>query len=150
MGSNESGVLSLLKSLTRSQETRIALYQEFDDAYQDYLNDKCPPEQYYSICKIVTEGFQEVSMEIQVVEKDLSETHGRSDLSNLIRRLQQAEKDKLTKTAQLQIYTIESKMGEKDYGATTEMTRQSLQQTLDTIQDIWDEIRQEITDLSYN
>ncbi|ORZ19045.1 DNA repair REX1-B-domain-containing protein [Absidia repens] len=141
--------LSRLQSLSKSQETRIALYQEFDDAYQDYLNDKCPPEQYYSICKIVTEGFQEVSLEIQSVEKELTDICQRPDLSRLIRRLQEAEKAKLTHTAQLQIYTIESKKGEKDYDTTIRDTKQSLEETLDEIQETWDEIRQEITDLAY-
>ncbi|KAI8100020.1 DNA repair REX1-B-domain-containing protein [Halteromyces radiatus] len=142
-------VLSRLQALSKAQETRIALYQEFDDAYQDYLQNKCPTEQFYSICGIVTEGFQEVSLEIQAIEKELSEKHKRSDLSILIRRLQQAEKDKLYNTTHLQIYTIKSRKEEKDYDTTIQETKQRLQDAVNAIQEVWDEIRQEITDLTY-
>ncbi|SAL98474.1 hypothetical protein [Absidia glauca] len=149
MSTKDSAVLTLLQSLKKSQETRIALYQEFDDAYQDYLSGKCPPEQYHSICRIVTEGFSEVSLEIQAIEKQLSETHGRTDLANMIRRLQEAEREKLSNTAQLQIYVIGQKQGDTDYSQTIEEKKLWLQGNMATIQEVWDELRQETTDLSY-
>ncbi|KAI8064739.1 DNA repair REX1-B-domain-containing protein [Gongronella butleri] len=145
-----STVLQELQRLQRAQETRLALYQEFEDAYQDYLNDRCPEEQYSSICRIVTEGFQEVSQEIQGIETQLRDTLSRPDLAQQIRRLQMAEKAKLNHVVHIQIYTIESKKGEKDYDATVAETRQTLKQTLDEIQEVWDDIRQELTDLAYS
>ncbi|CAO3632252.1 unnamed protein product [Cunninghamella echinulata] len=119
-------------------------------AYQDYLQDKCPTEQYYSICKIVTEGFQEVSLEIQAIEKELTEICQRPDLSSLVRQLQQAEKEKLNHTAHLQIYTIESKKGDKDYDTAISESKNGLSNALTNIQSIWDEIRSEMMELSYS
>ncbi|CAO3630354.1 unnamed protein product [Cunninghamella blakesleeana] len=143
-------ILEKLKSLNKSQDTRIALYQEFDEAYQDYLVDKCPTEQYYSICKIVTEGFQEVSLEIQAIEKELTEKCRRPDLSSLIRQLQEAEKEKLNHTAHLQIYTIESRKGDKDYDTAIIDSQKGLSDALTNIQNIWDEIRSEMMELAYD
>lgn len=60
-------------------------------AFKDYLNGKCPAEQYHSICRLVTEGFQDVSLEIQSVEKDMSNRV----IARMIRDLQEAEKQKL-------------------------------------------------------
>jgi hypothetical protein len=57
------------------------------------LSGKCPEEQYHSICKIVTEGFQDVSMEIQNIEKTISD----KVIAGMIRALQNGEKEKLEK-----------------------------------------------------
>ncbi|KAF7726904.1 hypothetical protein EC973_008199 [Apophysomyces ossiformis] len=140
-------VLQKLQALSKAQSTRVALYKEFNDAFDDYLADKCPPEQYYSICSIVTEGFEEVSVEIQSIERDLIDL--RKDLAQQIRRLQNIEKEKLHTTAKLQILTIEARTGDKDYDATIEQHRQRLKEILTEIQEVWDEIREEITELSY-
>jgi hypothetical protein len=57
------------------------------------LSGKCPAEQYHSICKIVTEGFQDVSQEIQNCEKNITD----NVIAGMIRALQQGEKEKLEK-----------------------------------------------------
>jgi hypothetical protein len=57
------------------------------------LSGKCPAEQYHSICRIVTEGFQDVSKEIQDVEKNISD----KVIAGMIRALQDTEKEKLQK-----------------------------------------------------
>ena len=67
----------------------------FKSAFQDYLEGKCPEEQYYSVCRLVTEGFQEVSNEIQTIEQDMNDEHNRQDIGSMIRRLQEKEKAKL-------------------------------------------------------
>ncbi|KAG0163924.1 hypothetical protein DFQ28_011015 [Apophysomyces sp. BC1034] len=138
--------LQQLQALSKEQSTRVALYKEFNDAFDDYIAEKCPPEQYYSICKIVTEGFEEVSLEIQSIERDLA--NSRNDLAQLVRRLQNIEKEKLHKTAKLQILTIESRTGEKDFDVTIEEYRQRLREVMAEIQEVWDEIRQEMAELS--
>lgn len=70
---------------------RVSLHS----AFKDYLSGKCPAEQYHSICRIVTEGFQDVSSEIQAIEKDVSDTY----IKSLIQGLQAAEKEKLQKAS---------------------------------------------------
>ncbi|KAI8370318.1 DNA repair REX1-B-domain-containing protein [Radiomyces spectabilis] len=141
-------VSTSLKALVKAQETRIALYREFADAYHDYLADKCSPEEYYSICNIVTEGFQQVSSEIQNIELRMNEEFARPDIGQLIRRLQEKEKEKLHNTVNLQILTIESRKSDKDYVSSIEDRQQRLNQVLQDLQEIWDEIREEIAEAS--
>lgn len=57
------------------------------------MSGKCPADQYHSICKIVTEGFQDVSQEVQTAEKEISD----SVIAGMIRALQDGEKEKLEK-----------------------------------------------------
>ena len=52
------------------------------------------------MCKIVTEGFQEISLEIQSIEKTLLEDLQRADHADLVRRLQDAEKLKLKEVSE--------------------------------------------------
>lgn len=66
-----------------------------DSAFKDYLTGKCPAEQYHSVCKIVTEGFQDVSQEIQDVEKNVNESD--KVIGGMIRQLQNIEKERLEK-----------------------------------------------------
>ncbi|KAG1179313.1 hypothetical protein G6F70_002450 [Rhizopus microsporus] len=129
-----------LQSLLKSQNTRNELYQEFDIAFKDYLNGKCPAEQYHSICRLVTEGFQDVSLEIQSVEKDMSNRV----IARMIRDLQEAEKQKLHETVQIQILTIQAKETDKDYDETINEHKQRLSQILEKIQEITDELREEM------
>lgn len=63
----------------------------FVSAFKDYLSEKCPAEQYQSICRIVTEGFQDVSLEIQKIERDISN----KVIARMIRDLQETERKKL-------------------------------------------------------
>ncbi|RUP45974.1 DNA repair REX1-B-domain-containing protein, partial [Jimgerdemannia flammicorona] len=87
--------LFCMKELLSHQSTRVALYKEFDDAYKDFLADRCTPESYQSICQIVTDGFQEVSLQIQAVERALRDDLGREDLGREVRKLQELEREKL-------------------------------------------------------
>lgn len=57
------------------------------------MSGKLPADQYHSICKIVTEGFQDVSQEIQTIEKEISDRV----IAGIIRALQQGEKERLEK-----------------------------------------------------
>ncbi|CEG74567.1 hypothetical protein RMATCC62417_09755 [Rhizopus microsporus] len=129
-----------LQSLLKSQNTRNELYQEFDIAFKDYLNGKCPAEQYHSICRLVTEGFQDVSLDIQSVEKDMSN----KVIARMIRDLQETEKQKLHETVQIQILTIRAKETDKDYDETINGHKQRLSQILEKIQEITDELREEM------
>ncbi|KAI9488311.1 DNA repair REX1-B-domain-containing protein [Zychaea mexicana] len=145
----EAHLLSSLQSLIKAQSTRMGLYKEFNDAFQDYLDDKCPEEQYYSVCRLVTEGFQEVSTEIQSIEQDMNDECNRKDLGSMIRQLQEKERAKLHETVHLQIYTIKARKGDKDYDATLQEHNARLNEIAKDISEIWDEIRQESAELSY-
>ncbi|KAI9260190.1 DNA repair REX1-B-domain-containing protein [Sporodiniella umbellata] len=133
-----------LQSIFKSQNTRNELYQEFDIAFKDYVKGSCPADQYHSICRIVTEGFQEVSHEIQTIEKSLSN----SMLARIVRDLQEAERTKLQETVQIQILTIQSKETDKDYDETIHNHQEKLKETLEKIQDTMDELREEMAGLA--
>ncbi|KAG2231776.1 hypothetical protein INT48_004055 [Thamnidium elegans] len=129
-----------LQKLLKAQGTRMELYTEFDIAFKDYLSGKCPADQYHSICKIVTEGFQDVSQEIQTIEKEISDRV----IAGIIRALQQGEKERLEKTVKIQILTIQAKESDKDFDSTIKELKDSLQIVNEKNQDIWDELREEM------
>ncbi|KAI8645477.1 DNA repair REX1-B-domain-containing protein [Parasitella parasitica] len=131
-----------LQILLKAQDTRMELYREFDIAFQDYLCGKCPAEQYHSVCKIVTEGFQDVSQEIQNVEKEVSKSD--QVIGGSIRELQKVEKERLAKTANLQILIIQSKESDKDFDETIKQEKESIKEIVDKVYEIWDELREEM------
>ncbi|CAM0139538.1 hypothetical protein VKS41_004646 [Umbelopsis sp. WA50703] len=141
-------ILNLMKSLNNSQSTRVELYKEFDDAFKDYKNERLPIEQYQSICGIVTDGFQEVSQQIQNVERQLKETYSRTDLADLIRKLQEAERQKLKLTVNLQIWDINSSNSDVDYSESISEARTELGNLLESINEILEEIREATSELS--
>ncbi|KAI7863647.1 DNA repair REX1-B-domain-containing protein [Spinellus fusiger] len=143
----ETALVQGCQSLSKAHATRLALYKEFNDAYKDYLQDTCPPEQYHSICRIVTEGFQEVSHDIQTIEQVMTEK-GHTILSELIRHWQTVEKEKLKETATLQILTIQARQGDKDYDTTIEEKHTRLQELQGTLDYIWNDIREEIANIT--
>ncbi|EIE80948.1 hypothetical protein G6F46_006393 [Rhizopus delemar] len=133
-----------LQNLFKAQNTRNELYQEFEIAFKDYLSEKCPAEQYHSICRIVTEGFQDVSMEIQNIERDISN----KVIARMIRDLQETERKKLQETVQIQILTIQAKETDKDYDETINQHQQRLKEVVEKIQEIMDELREEMVGLA--
>ncbi|ORY99219.1 DNA repair REX1-B-domain-containing protein [Syncephalastrum racemosum] len=136
-----------MRALLKAQSTRVALYKEFDDAFKDFLNTTCSAEEYQLVCTTVTQGFQEVSTEIQAIEAQV--TAGRPDIAGLIRQLQNLEKDKLYMTCRSQILTIEARETDKDLDEPIQDLKTSLETTLADITEVWDAIREEATELAY-
>ncbi|KAI8575030.1 hypothetical protein K450DRAFT_263674 [Umbelopsis ramanniana AG] len=143
-------LLILLKSFSNSQSTRVALYKEFDDAFTDYKAKRLPIDQYQSICGIVTDGFQEVSQQIQTIERQLRDTYSREDLAQLIRRVQEGEREKLKLTVNIQIWEIESEAGDKDFTEAIAEARPKLAGILESINDVLEEVREATSELSYD
>ncbi|RUS24001.1 hypothetical protein BC938DRAFT_474288 [Jimgerdemannia flammicorona] len=187
--------LFCMKELLSHQSTRVALYKEFDDippliftlnvhylrfcisasAYKDFLADRCTPESYQSICQIVTDGFQEVSLQIQAVERALRDDLGREDLGREVRKLQELEREKLKlvmprifylfkknpvffftphphphpphQTAKSQIFEIDSRKGDKDYSEALRDMRTRLGELLGEINDVLSEIHGAMAEL---
>ncbi|KAG1122600.1 hypothetical protein G6F42_011329 [Rhizopus arrhizus] len=132
-----------LQKLLKAQDTRLELYREFDiSAFKDYLSGKCPAEQYHSVCKIVTECFQDVSQENQDVEKNVNESD--KVIGVMIRQLQNVEKERLEKTAKLQILTIQAKESDKDFDETIKQQQESVKEITDKMYEVWDELREEM------
>ncbi|KAG0262402.1 hypothetical protein BG011_010199 [Mortierella polycephala] len=69
---------NLLDEETRNEQIvanlrgeRVSLYKEFNDAFKEYTAKRMTPEEYATICRIVTEGFVELSIEILALEAHL-------------------------------------------------------------------------------
>ncbi|KAF9308013.1 hypothetical protein BG003_011749 [Podila horticola] len=68
---------------------RVALYKEFNDAFKEYMAKRMTQEEYATICKIVTEGFVELSVEILALEAYLAGTNN-NNTTNTVTALSSA------------------------------------------------------------
>ncbi|KAF9336397.1 hypothetical protein BG006_008804 [Podila minutissima] len=71
-------IVSSLRGFLKHQTERVALYKEFNDAFKEYMSKRMTQEEYATICRIVTEGFVELSVEILALEAYLAGTNNNS------------------------------------------------------------------------
>ncbi|KAF9910578.1 hypothetical protein EC991_006137 [Linnemannia zychae] len=64
-------IVSSLRGFLKHQTERVSLYKEFNDAFKEYVAKRMTQEEYATICRIVTEGFVELSVEILALEAHL-------------------------------------------------------------------------------
>ncbi|KAI8599411.1 hypothetical protein EDD21DRAFT_161343 [Dissophora ornata] len=64
-------IVTSLRGFLKHQTERVSLYKEFNDAFKEYTAKRMTPEEYSTICNIVTEGFVELSIEILALEAHL-------------------------------------------------------------------------------
>ncbi|KAF9088625.1 hypothetical protein BGX29_000172 [Mortierella sp. GBA35] len=64
-------IVASLRGFLKHQTERVSLYKEFNDAFKEYVAKRMTPEEYATICRIVTEGFVELSIEILALEAHL-------------------------------------------------------------------------------
>ncbi|KAG0211997.1 hypothetical protein B0O80DRAFT_497686 [Mortierella sp. GBAus27b] len=64
-------IVASLRSFLKHQTERVSLYKEFNDAFKEYTAKRMTPEEYATICNIVTQGFVELSIEILALEAHL-------------------------------------------------------------------------------
>ncbi|GJJ72163.1 hypothetical protein EMPS_04520 [Entomortierella parvispora] len=121
-------IVASLRGFLKHQTERVSLYKEFNDAFKEYIGKRMTQEEYATICRIVTEGFVELSVEILALEAHLagtpnavSTTDSNSAASSsvsqrlslnspehaqLIRAVQLLEKEKLALTVQGQKWVL--------------------------------------------
>ncbi|CAG8624051.1 4632_t:CDS:2 [Ambispora leptoticha] len=118
-------VLARMHDFTTYQATRVALYKEFEEAFAQNLNTTattinttssttgsnltCTDEEFALVCRITTDGFNEVSQDIRAVEQELLNINANEqeegidqmvldetkELATFIRQLQELEREKL-------------------------------------------------------
>ncbi|KAF9978273.1 hypothetical protein BGZ73_003080 [Actinomortierella ambigua] len=66
-------IVASLRAFLKHQSERVALYKEFNDAFKEYIAKRITPEEYTTICGVVTQGFVELSIEIQALEAHLGD-----------------------------------------------------------------------------
>ncbi|KAK9456617.1 DNA repair REX1-B-domain-containing protein [Dipodascopsis uninucleata] len=98
--SNPENVLKYMKTFTSAQSTRTELYHEFESAMEDYTNGRISIEEIQQVIRISQEGFQDISSDIIRQEHLLNECN-QSHLANIIRQVQNLEKEKLEITVKL-------------------------------------------------
>ncbi|KAF9356161.1 hypothetical protein BGX34_010074 [Mortierella sp. NVP85] len=64
-------IVASLRGFLKHQTERVSLYKEFNDAFKEYAAKRMTPEEYATICNIVTQGFVELSVEILALEAHL-------------------------------------------------------------------------------
>ncbi|KAF9333395.1 hypothetical protein BGZ91_011271 [Linnemannia elongata] len=64
-------IVASLRGFLKHQTERVSLYKEFNDAFKEYVAKRMTQEEYATICRIVTEGFVELSIEILALEAHL-------------------------------------------------------------------------------
>ncbi|KAF9127929.1 hypothetical protein BGW39_005479 [Mortierella sp. 14UC] len=64
-------IVASLREFLKHQTERVSLYKEFNDAFKEYIAKRMTQEEYATICRIVTEGFVELSIEILALEAHL-------------------------------------------------------------------------------
>ncbi|KAG0075337.1 hypothetical protein BGZ93_003956 [Podila epicladia] len=134
-------IVTSLRGFLKHQTERVALYKEFNDAFKEYMAKRMTQEEYATICRIVTEGFVELSVEILALEAYLAGTDNNNSTNTassssatstsselapprtrslinspehaqLIREIQLLEKRKLALTVQGQKWSMEKEAQE--------------------------------------
>ncbi|KAK7204703.1 hypothetical protein BZA70DRAFT_290027 [Myxozyma melibiosi] len=93
-------LVDYMKSFRAAQATRTELYHEFEEALDDYVNLKISVPQIQQVIRVSQEGFQDVSSEIIILHK-LMGSLGQDNLTVIIDRVQDLEKEKLEVTVRL-------------------------------------------------
>ncbi|KAG9289895.1 hypothetical protein G9A89_010201 [Geosiphon pyriformis] len=180
-------MLKRMRDFTSYQGTRVALYKEFQEAFtqnlnftdpeHNIINNQCTDAEFALICRITTEGFNEVSRDIQAVEREMKNIgdigqqaeqielggyqmseniidHGElviigQELGALIRVVQELEKQKLKLTVNTQIYMKQAKTqnSKQDFGSLIKDTQQSLSEIVEQINEAMQEIHEVMTEL---
>ncbi|XP_067027992.1 required for excision 1-B domain-containing protein-like isoform X2 [Acropora muricata] len=94
----------LIQRFFKLQEERVKVYQVFDSGFKEYLQTAPAYDfpKYRQLVYNVTQTFNNLSAEVIDIESKLRES-GQHSISNLVRKIQLKEKEKLEMTAKLQI-----------------------------------------------
>ena len=99
--SSTDGVRSLLYRFAKNQECRVAQYNIMHETFRRYLNTQ-EEGPYVKCLTDSTSAFSAISADVIAVERRLSEEYGASDIADIIRNVQEVERDKLRVTLSLQ------------------------------------------------
>jgi len=92
----------LIKNFRYAQTARVYAYNKFEVGFKEYLATNTF-EQFQQLTQTITVEFVSISNKIREIENDLNILK-RSDLANIIRDIQNNEKEKLRLTAAIQVY----------------------------------------------
>ncbi|KAK9356735.1 hypothetical protein V1523DRAFT_401212 [Lipomyces doorenjongii] len=144
---NPDNVLEYMKAFTSAQATRTEIYHEFESAINDHANGIISIEEIQQVIRISQEGFQDVSSDI-VRQERLLNLIGQTNLSNIIRQVQNLEKEKLEVTVKLLSNRLQAAgRPEISYQAEIEEFTTRRQQLIEAINEAMEEARAEMLEL---
>ncbi|KAM7435564.1 hypothetical protein ABFA07_014574 [Porites harrisoni] len=140
----------LIKRIFSLQEERVKVYKAFDSGFREYLQTGPHYDfpSYRELVHDITQTFNNISNEVIDIEKKLRES-GQSAISEVIRKLQLKEKEKLELTAKLQITEQSAAIDASDEDKVEEVTalKTSLQKLMEMIFELLDELKYEAEDI---
>lgn len=140
----------LIKRIFSLQEERVKVYKAFDSGFREYLQTGPHYDfpSYRELVHNITQTFNNISNEVIDIEKKLRES-GQSAISEVIRKLQLKEKEKLELTAKLQIAEQSVAIDASDEDKVEEVTalKTSLQKLMEMIFELLDELKYEAEDI---
>ncbi|KAK9245184.1 hypothetical protein V1506DRAFT_539032 [Lipomyces tetrasporus] len=144
---NPDHALEYMKAFTSAQATRTEIYHEFESAINDHANGIISGEEIQQVIRISQEGFQDVSSDIMTQEQLLNSI-GLTNLSSIIRQVQNLEKEKLEVTVKLLSSRVQAaQRPEISYQAEIEDFTTRRQQLIDAINEVMEEARAEMLEL---
>ncbi|KAK9329959.1 hypothetical protein V1520DRAFT_341807 [Lipomyces starkeyi] len=144
---NPDNALEYMKAFTSAQATRTEIFHEFESAINDHANGIISIEEIQQVIRISQEGFQDVSSDI-VRQERLLNLIGQTNLSNIIRQVQNLEKEKLEITVKLLSSRLQAaQRPEISYQAEIEEFTRRRQQLIEAINEVMEEARAEMLEL---
>ncbi|KAK9368960.1 hypothetical protein V1509DRAFT_622045 [Lipomyces kononenkoae] len=139
--------LEYMKAFTSAQATRTEIYHEFESAINDHANGIISVDEIQQVIRVSQEGFQDVSSDI-LRQEELLKKIGQTNLSNIIRQVQNLEKEKLEVTVKLLSCRLQAvQRPEISYQAEVEEYTTRRQQLIDSINDVMEDARAEMLEL---
>ncbi|XP_048353585.1 required for excision 1-B domain-containing protein [Sphaerodactylus townsendi] len=136
----EGDLQALVRRFYSLQSERVEAYRLFEEGHRAYLRSSPSYDfiRYRQLVHEITQAFSGISQEILQIKGQLEGPHGRADLAQHLRRLQEKEKEKLELTAELQL----AKQNAQDHPGTdaceqeVRELKQKLIQTIEAISEI--------------
>ncbi|XP_019856090.1 PREDICTED: uncharacterized protein LOC109584700 [Amphimedon queenslandica] len=107
------GMSELARRIFYIQEERKALYGDLKRAQEDYVKSKSSFELFQQSVAAATSSFTSLSQEMMKIEKIFTE-NDKNNVSELIKGIQEQEKEKLELSVQYQVSIIRGEQDQKD------------------------------------
>jgi len=112
--------VELLKSCLSIQQQRVRAFAEFDRVLEENIIQQGNLDGYPDLCRRTTRRFSQLSSIVRAVEEALKSNHRDIALANMVRRLQEKEKEKLLMTAALHLEVLRKKQADLSILSTEE------------------------------
>ncbi|KAK2140368.1 hypothetical protein LSH36_1377g00006 [Paralvinella palmiformis] len=141
----------LLKQFYLLQQERVETYKLFDQGHEAYLSGAPSYNfpMYRQLVHEVTQAFKKISDEIISIDHRLEVEHGKIEVADFIKKIQEDEKTKLELTAKLQLakQNMLDNPDEESHQVEVEELKQRLRNTVERINEHLDELKYEAEDL---